>query len=135
MTALTFEDAAPVKSTGTGRKADPNPFEDIVKSIAGKKVGKNDNGTDPESPLAKKFTQTLSGNEDEDKTTLNRIRRQLQDAGNLCNPQVTVRVHTEPKDKKNVAVTFWTVKKQARPRTASTEQTDAVANPEIVPAQ
>lgn len=125
---FTFEDAAPVKATNPGRPAEPNPFKDIVQSIALQ--------VDPETklPRAKSFVVD-SGTVDKDgKPTddaaraLVKILRQLGEAGALCTPeQVSVKKVTAPATKTvkgekveipgKTAITFWTRKKitQAKP--------------------
>jgi hypothetical protein len=118
----TFEDATPAKLAGTGRKAEPNPFTDVIALIALKtdeKTGK---------PLAKSFIETHEDAEGKRTTAINRIKRLTSEAGEKNTPPVTVRVHTEPvmvKDGKGketesptqVRVTIWTVKRQIRPKT------------------
>lgn len=115
MSALTFEDATPVKVSGSGRTAAPNPYTAIIAEIAGKKNGNGE-------PVAKRFT--VEHTPEESKTVLNRVKRQFSDAGAANNPPVTVRVHIVPaqdavgkESSKKSVVTFWTVKRQERPRT------------------
>lgn len=125
--SIDFQDAAPVKISGNGRKAEPNPYEEIVQAIA---LQKNDDG----EPVAKKFQLTHDKGE-RDKAVA-KVKRQMSEAGERSNPKVTVRVHTEPvtnpvnhtESETKTSVTFWTVARQVRPRQASTEQTDAVTN-------
>lgn len=122
-----FQDAEPVAVTGTGRKAAPNPFTDVIASIA-MKTGENG------KPLAKAFVAEALP--DDRATAEGRIRRQMGEAGAANDPAVTVRLHIEdiPQTGKGAAaskvekfkVTFWTVKRQTRPRTASAESTEAV---------
>jgi hypothetical protein len=138
-----FQDAEPIKVQGTGRKAEPNPFTEVIAAIAlktkvvdGKVV-----------PVAKAFTLTHEGTEEARKTAIARTKRQLSDAGAANDPAVTVPstpapVKVGPKGKEKdsateTVVTFWTVKRQTRPRktvtdgapaTASTEQSAEVAS-------
>lgn len=135
MTDYTFEDATPVKVEGTGKKPQPNPFTDVIAAIALKvKDGK---------PVAKSFPVVVTGDNDEvkaanRKTLENRIRRQMSEAGEKNSTPVTVRTaFADAKNEKGepipdtVRVTFWTVKRQSRPKpatqTASTPQSTAVA--------
>lgn len=114
---LEFVDATPVKRTGAGRPAEPNPFADVVKSIAGQ--------VDSEGkPLARAFSMTYRDGNDDDKKTLDKFLRQLSDAGTLTTPQVTVHKDVSPtrsadgkrdlKDK--ITVTFWTGPRITRQR-------------------
>ncbi len=121
-----FEDAEPVAVTGTGRKAEPNPFTEVIAAIAmqtDEKTGK---------PVAKRFVQEAMPNDR--KTAENRIKRQMSEAGAANKPPVTVRVDVQDLPTTSKAkdaaqrfqVTFWTVRRQERPRTASTPQSVAV---------
>ncbi len=137
--SLTFNDAEPV-NTVAGRKAEPNPFHEVIANIA----GRTDNGG---QPIAKSFVlehEEVKTAEDREKH-IGKTRRQLADAGNRLDTPVTVRIHAEPVTKgpkgretessTQTKITFWTVKKQLRPRkpvetqTASTDQSVAVADP------
>src|ERR1700733_11000603 len=88
--ALTFEDAEPVKRNVVGRTAEPNPFVDIVSSIA----LKTDETTG--KAVAKSFVVPTGTYDEDDKPAddtaraFRKVLRQLSDAGNLQTPQVTV---------------------------------------------
>lgn len=108
---FTFEDAQPVIT----QVAEPNPFVDVVQSIAMKE---DDNGR----PVAKSFTVPYS-TEAEIKEYGKAIR-QLHAAGALVKPQVGVRKHVEDVKTSNrpdakvkaKKVTFWTGAPISRPR-------------------
>lgn len=92
-----FQAAAPV------RRAEPNPFTDVVSSIA----GKVENG----KPVARSFK--VSGEHATEKA-LTKYTKQLQEAGKNLPTPVTVRVShnvtNDPKTKTSSGtVTFWTV--------------------------
>jgi hypothetical protein len=112
--SFSFTDAAPVSLAGPGRAAEPNPFSEIVKSIAMKV-------DDAGKPIAKAFKLPFGKYED-DKPADDKAREfrkamnQLARAGYLCNPQVTVRKHIEGDGKGMATVTFWTVEKIHKPR-------------------
>ncbi len=128
--SMVFEKAEAIPQSGSGRKAEPNPFTEIIAEIALKK-------DDSDKPEARAFTQEYShdGSEQAEKeyvTLQNRIKRQMSEAGAANNPPVTVPVRFSDsapvKNKKNthaVRVTFWTVKRQERPRTATPISTDS----------
>jgi hypothetical protein len=132
-----FQDSAPVKIQGTGRKAEPNPFTDVIKAIALKTTKVDGKDT----PVAKSFTEKHEDGA-RDKTVA-RIKRLLSEAGAANDPAVTVPsaatpVQVKGKDSNTeTVITFWTVKRQVRtrkpadptaPATASTEQSAAVAS-------
>lgn len=122
-----FVDAEPIPAapSGGGRVAEPNPYTDVIASIALKvdKKGK---------PLAKAFI--LSHGEDADSAgkAVRKVRRQLSDAGDNNTPRVTVPTRDKPyTDSKTgelvpgkTLITFWTVARQERPRKPKTEVTD-----------
>jgi hypothetical protein len=130
-----FADATPVKTTGGGRTAAPNPFLEVVAAIAAKK---NKDGT----PVAKAFIENHE--KDARNTHVNRIKGQMSAAGLKATPPVTVRVNAEAVTVKGkdvetqTRITFWTLdERQKRPRkekvvegtaTASTEQSTAPAS-------
>lgn len=121
MTEMTFTDAAPVKRVFSGGKQPkPNPFVDVVAHIA---LETNEDG----DAIAKMFilTHDVSGygdSKDIVATDINRVKRQLSQAGKNNDPKVTVRISTEdvsaeeqvkPGQPKTMIyrtkVTFWTV--------------------------
>jgi hypothetical protein len=110
-----FADAAPVKTTGGGRKAADNPFTEVVSAIA---LKVDDKG----KPLAKAFTLNHENTDEDRKKSIEKVKRQLSTAGEKNDPQVTVMSNATPvqvkgKDSATVTViTFWTVKRQIRPR-------------------
>lgn len=129
----TFQDAKPVKGTST-RTAEPNPYANIVQAIALKTDSDGD-------PVAKAFTETVTDADAAEKF-IAKVKRQLSEAGAKSDPKVTVRTHhTVSEDGKNIAITFWTVPRQERPRkdknaspdpstqTASTPESVAVSKP------
>lgn len=118
--ALVFEEAEYVKPEGTGRKADPNPFLDVVADIALK--------TDPKTgkPVARATViEHVEGDRDK---AVGRIKRRLSEAGAQNDPPVSVpavaRPVVNPVNKKESAtktrITFWTTKRQERPRKSET---------------
>lgn len=122
--SYTFETAEPIQTPGAGRKSLDNPFVDAVKGIAGKTNEKT------KKPLALAFFE--EHNEEDKNTIQNRIGRLLTDAGRQCEPQVTVRRLFEVQTNKDgivigSKVTFWPVKLQTRPRTASPAPTETPA--------
>jgi nucleotide-binding universal stress UspA family protein len=120
---FTFVDAAPVKVTGTGRIAEPNPFADVIKAIAlqVKKIG-NDS-----LPVAKAVTLTAA-NEDEAKKTLAKVKRQLAEAGRANDPQCSVLTNVaKGKKPTETVLTFWTVALISRPRKPKPDATPAAA--------
>lgn len=121
-----FVTAEPVKRNVPGRTAEPNPFTDVIADIALKV-------DDAGKPLARKFVLDVPGNEDEKFKIMAKVRRQLTKAGHDNDPEVTVfcdfaphvtghgvakKTHTD-----KCVVTFWTVKRQLRPRAGSDEAT------------
>jgi hypothetical protein len=101
--ALTFEDAEVLPNANGGRNKDPNPYADVVASIALKRNDKN-------KPVAKKFVLT-SENADAVKTDIARARRQLAEAGKANDPAVTVQVREAEVDGQplQTLITFWTI--------------------------
>jgi len=108
---LEFVDAEPVAISrgGAGRKAQPNPFAEVVAAIALK--------TNPATgkPVAK-AVPIPTGTDDEVKKTVARMKAQVSKAGLLCNPQVST--YSIPNDDLTV-LTFWTVPKINKPRKAA----------------
>lgn len=134
-TTLEFADAEPIQSAGPGRKAGPNPYSDIIASIALKTK------EDGKTPIAKAFTATHEA--DGREKAVDAIRRKMSAAGDANDPKVTVKVVGTPvmkgpkgrqtESNTETLVTFWTVTKQSRPRkatvqTASTDQSVAAAS-------
>ncbi len=131
--SIDFQDATPVNAPA-GRKAEPNPFHDVINDIANRSFNEG-------QPVAKSFEfdhETVDNEKDREKFVA-KYRRQLADAGNrLVNP-VTVRVHFEPVKKgpkgretdsaTRTKVTFWTVEKQFRPRKSSKSQNTSTDQP------
>jgi len=124
--SIEFVDATPVPpKTGGGRQADPNPYEAIVKLIAGKKDRNN-------TPIAKAFelshvSRATHANDVE--KLYGKIRRQLFKAGDACNPPVSVPSSFTPKTVNGkesatvTVVTFWTADKRTytrKPKEATT---------------
>jgi hypothetical protein len=113
--SLTFTDAVPVKVTGTGRKAEENPYLAIINEIALKTVKVDGKDT----PVAKAATISLPVEEDERKTVKGRIRRQLTAAGlaattpcSVIASFVPVKVGAKGKETDSpsaTVLTFWTV--------------------------
>jgi hypothetical protein len=127
---FTFIEAEPVKRSGPGRNAEPNPFEAIIGEIALKTD--DDNGL----PIARAF-EIPYGEWTEDNGKIRpaddtaraygKALRQLSEAGLLCNPQVTVNKDVTDAKYKNgnvkegvKKVTFWTVAKIRKNRKADT---------------
>lgn len=127
VTELTFADAEYVAPAGgPGRERLPNPFDTIVQTIAMKVDEKT------KKPVAKALTfehPSRASEKPEDAKEIERIiakyKRQLSDAGDHSDPRVTVKtnitpavnpVNKKPSATKSV-LTFWTVKRQTRPRT------------------
>lgn len=120
----TFEDAEPVKRRGgTGRTAEPNPFVEVMQSIA---LQTNDKG----QPVAKTFKIKLDPETDDGQKQLDKILRQIASAGALTHPQVRVNKGYEVKTgnfgRKETTITFWTTEKKERetgaaPETGSSE--------------
>jgi hypothetical protein len=119
---ITFEDAAPVKSSAPGRPARPNPFTEVIAAIALK--------TDTEGkPLAKSYIEKHTAGERE--KVVKRVKRELSAAGHANNTAVTVCSSAEPvktgaKGKEvdsetDTRITFWTTKLQVRPRKPKTD--------------
>jgi membrane-bound ClpP family serine protease len=122
-----FADASPVKRASSGgRKADPNPFATVIGEIA---LKTNDNG-----PIARSFVVKHDARDAENsdaKTVINRIRRQLSDAGRANTPACSVNVDDTPKkvgakgketdSTTETVITFWTVppiiRKKRQPKT------------------
>lgn len=127
---IVFADAKPLTVAGPGRTAEPNPFTDVIKAIAlvTDKEGK---------PVAKSFTVTHEGTEEARTKAVRKIKSQTSKAGEKNVPAVTVYVvgtpaKTGPKGKEtdsatDTVITFWTVKRQSRPRTPAAAP--AVATP------
>jgi hypothetical protein len=123
-TTITFEDATPIEREWRGgRKAEPNPFADVVASIA--------NQTDSEgTPVAKRFRLAA---EDATAPEVKKALSQLQSAGVLYNAthpdsRISVQKPVEIKDGQAV-ITFWTLPFVARPRKPKSEEvTPAEAN-------
>ncbi len=117
---------------GPGRTAAENPFREVIAGIA---LQKDEDG----DPKAMSFTLTHEAGTREKE--INRVKRQLSEAGKNNDPEVTVRCSAKPVVTKKrgqdpvesdteTEITFWTVARQYRPRTASSAQTDAVTQPE-----
>lgn len=109
--SFTFEDAAPVKRRGgPGRAVEPNPFVEVMQSIA---LQTDDEG----QPLAKTFKIKLDPETDDGQKQLDKILRQLASAGALTTPQVRVNKAYEVKSgnfgRKETTITFWTTEKSA----------------------
>lgn len=114
--SYTFEDAAPVKPVGGGRKSDPNPFIDIVAEIAGKT---DDNG----QPVAKSFVMKVPAYLPDEQTgaaseklnpEVTKARRQL----GAANPDPEKYRVSRPFEeitvafgRKHTRITFWTTVK------------------------
>lgn len=136
MTTYEFADAAPVKVSSKGRPAKPNPFTDVIKTIALKTV-KTD-GVD--QPVAKSFVQKHEGTEEARKKVLAKVKSQLSRAGEKNDPPVTVfstatPVKTGPKGREkdsdtDTQVTFWTVPRMFKPRKAKTSETATASTPQ-----
>lgn len=139
---MEFRDAEYIAPKGgPGKTAEPNPYTDIVSQIALKLNAKG-------KPVAKVATLTHE-NADARKTDIAKAKRQLSQAGEKNDPLVTVPSVDFPvklpiKGKKfnpedettytlsdtQTEVTFWTVKRQTRPRkpVATDEQLNAAAS-------
>ena len=133
-TPITFQDAEYVAPAGgPGRAAEPNPYTEIVQAIALEV-------TTDGKPVAKAFQiehPSRTSEKPEDVTELKRIeakiKRQFSLAGEQSSPKVTVKSDispvTNPVNGKASAtksvVTFWTVKRQERPRKPKTVETPA----------
>ncbi len=119
--ALTFtETTKPVITRGPGsggRSAAPNPYTDIVKSLA------DTLAENPDSDRA--ITVTISGAANIDgNAELRKVRRWLNLAGDLAN--VTVNWNLKKDTDTTVAVTFWVRPKVKRPR-KPTETTETAS--------
>lgn len=113
-----FEDADVINTNAGGKSKGENPFTAVVAQIAMKKGEKG-------KPVAKAFTVT-SPDADSHKTDVNRVRRQLTEAGKDNNPTVSVQSRVTPTEGKpnTSVVTFWTIKRIVRtskPTDAPTE--------------
>lgn len=125
---IVFADAKPLTVAGPGRTAEPNPFTEVIKEIAlvTDKEGK---------PVAKSFTVTHEPTEDARKAAIAKVKRQTSKAGEKNTPQVTVYVAGTPVQVKGkdsateTTVTFWTVKRQSRPRTPAAAPAVATVEP------
>ena len=105
--SFTFDDAEVVPGTGGGgRPAAENPFTGIVAAIALKTT---DNG----KPVAKSFVVS-SDDTEQHVTDLNRVKRQLADAGKANDPAVSVQVRANVETPTRSTVTFWTIKRIVR---------------------
>ena len=112
---LIFEDAQPVQTGGPGRTPDPNPYLDVMGSIALKtdSAGK---------PIAKAFVLDVDPKDGEvARKQTDRTLDKLRKAGKVHN--VSVRTADAPvNDGKGkpvagkVRITFWTIKRIVRPR-------------------
>lgn len=112
--SFTFEDAAPVKREVVGRTAEPNPFADVVQSIALKKDNEG-------LPVAKSFIIPTGDKNDKDKyPAIEKVKRQLGDAGTLATPQCSVMKDVSISGKQ-AKVTFWTVPLITRERKPKTD--------------
>ena len=134
MTTFEFQDAEYVAPTGgPGRSAEPNPFTQVVQEIAL-------TSTPDGKPVAKAFqidhpSRTSEKPEDiaEIKRIEAKIKRQFSLAGEQSTPKVTVKSDISPvKNSVNgrasatkSMVTFWTVKRQERPRKPKAVETPA----------
>jgi hypothetical protein len=151
---MNFEDTKYVKGKGgPGKIAEPNPYTDVVASIAFKKDKDGD-------PLAKSFILEHPADEDANIKAIAKVKRLFSKAGEANVPPVTVNSVASPvkvpaKGFKNIdennpkswtesdtqtRITFWTgprVKRTRKPKdtttgtvaTASTPETVAVTNP------
>lgn len=105
---FSFEDA-PVPATS--RTVEPNPFTEVVNSLA-------ESMTDGKSAGAKRITVSKS----KDKTlkqVLGKVERNLQDAAQAAN--VTVRKIVDENGGDSAVVTFWTVTRIEKPRKAKAD--------------
>lgn len=120
---IEFKDAEYVKPQGTGRKAEPNPYTDIIAHIALQ--------TTPDGkPVTKMFVlEHAPGERDK---AIARVKRKMSDAGADNVPPVTVvAVGTPVKNPVNQKVSetkteirFWTTKRQERRRKPGQARTD-----------
>lgn len=111
-TAKTAEPAsgfsfADVDVPATSRAVEPNPFTDVVKSLA-------DSMADGKSATAKQITVTKTADKTLKQVT-GKVERNLQDAAEAAN--VTVR-KTVAVDGDSAVITFWTVTRIVKPRKA-----------------
>lgn len=111
---LNFSDAKPVKRAIPGRTGAPNPFVDVVKTIA---LAKDEKG----EPVAKSFTVPYGTWEDgkatNDKATeFSKLMRQLHDAGTKLDTPVSVYKDVKVNGRNQATVTFWTGPKVTKPR-------------------
>lgn len=115
--SFSFEDAAP--TTG---KFEPNPFTEVVASIALK--------VNPETgaPVAKKFTTTA------DDKSIGKMIRQIRAAAHQANCTAKADWSDRDEASKAVTITFWTIPQQTRPRKPETKPTD-VPPVKVVPAK
>ncbi len=116
---MEFVDATFVpQKGGTGRKAEPNPYTDIIAAIALKTDEKTD------KPVAKGF---LVADDDTLPTVVARAKRQLGAAGRENTPPVTViSTVTATTTKGKKLFSFWTVKQHA-PRTRKPKVDESTA--------
>jgi len=106
---LEFSDATPDVRTVAAREKTPNPFTEVIASIALK--------TYEGRPVSKSFDAPIPEG-DEPQTFGNRLKRQLEDAGAANVPPVTVPVRLSFPEAGKVTVRFWTTKKIYRPKSA-----------------
>lgn len=112
---LTFEDAEPIKAT-TSRPVEPNPFQEVIESIAWKNDAQG-------RPLTRATTIAVT-EETEIAPLTGKIGRQLTAAGDaLATPGTIRRKFETVKNGKNYAlkVTFSVAPKQNRPRKPKTD--------------
>lgn len=107
MTAFTFEDAEIVHTNKGGKRKEDNPFAAVISQIALTKDAKG-------KPVAKSFAVS-SPDEETHVTDVNRVRRQLTEAGRDNEPTVSVqsRVTSAPGGLSST-ITFWTIKRIVR---------------------
>lgn len=112
--SYTFADVEIDPSKTTGREKTPNPFMDVVKSIALKTNEKTGN------PVGKAGIEEYDGSEENLKLITGRIERKLREAGEAQDPQVSVPVRFEVMGEK-IKFSFWTVAKVKRERKPKVE--------------
>lgn len=105
-----FEPAQPVKRKNTGRNVEPNPFSEVVGSIA----LKIDDATS--KPQALSFKLDHPTDQDEKLRAYGKVRRQLTKAGQENDPKVTVNTDFNQVEDDTTLVTFWTIPYTQRTR-------------------
>jgi hypothetical protein len=127
--SIEFVTATPVKRTSNGgRQAEPNPFADVIKSIA-LQVDAD------ETPVARAYVQKHTA--EDRKKVIAKVRRQLQEAGKANTPPCSVLVNDSPvkvgpagkqKDSETeTAVIFWTVPPIVRERKPKADEATVTA--------